>query len=147
MAMGFDLNTEEPKVMHVDLNSCFATVEQQARPLLRGRPVGVTNRITKYCCLIAVSYEAKAKGVKVGMRLDEAKMIIPDLVMIESDPPKYHYAYKKLVEIMNSYSPNFTMKSIDEGVIDFHGSGSVTSHALVDIGQEIKQRLRDEDAI
>jgi DNA polymerase-4 len=125
MAMGFDLNTEEPKVMHVDLNSCFATVEQQARPLLRGRPVGVTNRITKYCCLIAVSYEAKAKGVKVGMRLDEAKMIIPDLVMIESDPPKYHYAYKKLVEIMNSYSPNFTMKSID-------------------IGQEIKQRLRDE---
>lgn len=139
------INSEPPQIMHIDLNSCFATVEQQARPLLRGKPVGVTNRITKYCCVIAASYEAKALGVKVGMRLDEARLIAPGLVMLESDPPKYHYAYQKLVNIMQSYSPNVTMKSIDEGVIDFHGTRqNINTNSLVDIGYEIKQRLKDE---
>lgn len=140
-----DINSETPQIMHIDLNSCFATVEQQARPLLRARPVGVTNRITKYCCIIAASYEAKSRGVKVGMRLDEAKLLVPDLIMIESDPPKYHYAYQVLVAIMLSYSPNVTMKSIDEGVIDFHSTRqNINTATLVDIGYEIKQRLRLE---
>ena len=131
--------------MHIDLNSCFATVEQQARPLLRGQPVGVTNRITKYCCVIACSYEAKAKGVKVGMRLDEALLLEPNLIMLESDPPKYHYAYQKLVGIMQSYSPKVTMKSIDEGIIDFHDAGKTLSiDQMVDIGYEIKQQLKKE---
>ncbi|MBX4199521.1 hypothetical protein KW789_01370, partial [Candidatus Saccharibacteria bacterium] len=65
--MHLPINTEPPHIMHIDLNSCFATVEQQARPLLRGRPVGVTNRGTKNACVVAASYEAKAQGVKVGM--------------------------------------------------------------------------------
>src|SRR3984957_20667341 len=142
--LNLDLTSESPQVMHIDLNSCFATVEQQARPMLRGKPVGVTNRISKYCCVIAASYEAKAVGVKVGMRLDEALAIEPRLVMVESDPPKYHLAYQKLVNIMYSYSPKVTMKSIDEGVIDFHGMKAMGPKALQEFGLEIKQRLKDE---
>jgi DNA polymerase IV len=139
------LNTEPPQILHIDLNSCFATVEQQARPLLRGRPLGVTNRLTKNACVVAASYEAKALGVKVGMGFSEAKLLAPDLIMVETDPPKYHYVYKKLIGIMKSYSPNIGMKSIDEGVIDFHGTRDNINHRpLVVIGQEIKQRLRDE---
>lgn len=139
------LNTEQPQILHIDLNSCFATVEQQARPLLRGRPIGVTNRLTKNACVVAASYEAKAYGVKVGMSFSEAKMLAPQLIMIETDPPKYHYVYKKLVGIMKSYSPNINMKSIDEGIIDFHGTrANISKRPLVAIGHEIKQRLRDE---
>ena len=67
----FEINTDKPQIMHIDLNSAFATTEQQAHPSLRGRPMGVTNRVSKHCCVIAASYEAKALGVKVGMRLDE----------------------------------------------------------------------------
>ncbi len=131
--------------MHIDLNSCFATVEQQARPLLRGKPVGVTNRLSKHACVVAASYEAKRQGVKVGMRADEARLLVPDLVVLETDPPKYHFVYQKLVAIMSSYSPAVTMKSIDEGIIDFHGSRAViNTRSLIDIGQEIKQRLKDE---
>lgn len=130
--------------MFLDLNSAFATTEQQAHPSLRGRPLGVTNRLSKHCCVIAASYEAKAHGVKTGMRLDEALQLAPNLVMLETDPPKYHYVYQQLISIMKDYSPNVRMKSIDEGIIDFHGTlGTVHKQSLVDIGYEIKQRLRD----
>ena len=61
------LNTEKPQIMHIDLNSAFATTEQQAHPHLRGKPMGVTNRLSKECCVIAASYEAKALGITVGM--------------------------------------------------------------------------------
>jgi len=139
------LNIEEPQILHIDLNSCFATVEQQARPLLRGKPVGVTNRNTEYTCVVAASIEAKARGIKVGMSFHDAKSLVPDLVMVESDPPKYHFVYQKLVDIMRSYSPNITMKSIDEGIIDFHNTRSViNTRDLVDIGYEIKGRLKED---
>jgi DNA polymerase-4 len=143
--MQLALNTEEPQIMHIDLNSCFATVEQQARPRLRGKPVAVTNRDTKYTCIVAASYEAKFRGVKVGMRLDEGKMMVPDLIVVETDPPKYHYVYQKLTNIMHSYSPAVTMKSIDEGIIDFHSTREhINTRSLVDIGYEIKQRLQQD---
>jgi DNA polymerase-4 len=139
------VNTEQPQILHIDLNSCFATVEQQARPTLRNRPLAVTNRLTKNACVVAASYEAKAFGVKVGMGFAEAKALAPELIMVETDPPKYHHVYKKLVGIMRSYSPNFGMKSIDEGIIDFHGTrANVNKRPLAVIGHEIKQRLRGE---
>jgi DNA polymerase-4 len=143
--MYWPLNTEDPQIMHIDLNSCFATVEQQARPLLRGRPVAVTNSKSKYSAVIAASYEAKALGVKVGMRADEAMSLAPGLIITETDPPKYHYVYQKLVGIMRSYSPYVVMKSIDEGIIDFHGTREVINkRSLEDIGREIKARLKGE---
>ena len=131
--------------MFLDLNSAFATTEQQAHPSLRGRPLGVTNRLSKHCCVIACSYEAKARGVKTGMRLDEALQLAPDLIMLETDPPKYHHVYKQLANVMKEYSPNFKMQSIDEGVIDFHGTlGTIHHRPLTDIGYEIKQRLKQQ---
>ncbi|MEI7683301.1 MAG: hypothetical protein WCJ24_03320 [Candidatus Saccharibacteria bacterium] len=139
------INREEAQIMHIDLNSAFATTEQQAHPSLRGKPVGVTNRISRHCCVIAASYEAKALGVKVGMRLDEARALAPNFIMLESDPPKYHYVYQKLAAIMKDYSPNIKMKSIDEGIIDFHGTRQfVNKRPLEEIGHEIKQRVRQE---
>ncbi|NTW62023.1 hypothetical protein HGB25_01260 [Candidatus Saccharibacteria bacterium] len=140
--MQTDYNREEPLIMHVDLNSAFATIEQQSRPLLRGRPVAIVNRRTENTSIVTASYEAKFKGVKVGMKFAEAKRLVPDLVGLESDPPKYKYVYRKLMGIMNDYSSNVVMKSIDEGVIDFHGV--VRDRSLYDIGMEIKERLRCE---
>jgi DNA polymerase IV len=135
-----ELNKATPLQMHIDLNSAFASAEQQAHPSLRGRPVGVTNRISKNCTLITASYEAKRAGVKVGMGMKQAKVICPDIFVIESDPPKYHHMYQKLATIMQSYSPNIAMKSIDEGVVDFTGTG----HNPVDAGLEFKQRVKAE---
>ena len=138
-------NTTRPLIMHIDLNSCFATVEQQARPMLRGKPVAIVNRRTDMTMIVTASYEAKARGVKLGMRLRDAKKLCPGLIGIESDPPKYRYVYHKMMKIMNDYSPHVTMKSIDEGVIDFtEATEAMRGRDLVEIGYEIKQRLRDE---
>lgn len=138
-------NEERPLIMHIDLNSCFATVEQQARPKLRGKPVAIVNRRTDKTAIVTASYEAKAKGVKVGMKLREAKILCPDIIALESDPPKYRYVYHKLLDIMRDYSAHVTMKSIDEGIIDFHDTSyDIAGRDLVDIGYEIKQRLKDE---
>ena len=139
------LNDEKPMIMFIDLNSAFATAEQQAHPSLRGKPMGVTNRISKECCVIAASYEAKGIGIKVGMRLSEAKAICPDFVILETDAPKYHQVYEKLVRIMKSYTPNTRMKSIDEGWLDFHNMEPILNgRTLQEIGYEIKQRVKDE---
>lgn len=140
-----EFNQERPLIMHIDLNSCFATVEQQARPMLRGRPVAIVNRRTEKTAIVTASYEAKEKGVKVGMKFAEAKLLCPGLVMLESDPPKYRYVYHKLLDIMRDYSAHVTMKSIDEGIIDFHDAPAIVrDRDLVDLGHEIKQRLKDE---
>jgi DNA polymerase-4 len=138
-------NRESPMIMHIDLNSAFATTEQQAHPHLRGVPMGVTNRLSKECCVIAASYEAKALGIKVGMRRSEAVAICPGFIMLETDAPKYHKVYEKLVSIMRDYSPKIKMKSIDEGIIDFHGMEPVLKgRPLADVGYEIKQRVRED---
>jgi DNA polymerase-4 len=143
--MKLELNRARPMVMHIDLNSCFATVEQQARPLLRGRPVAIVNRRTASTMIVTASYEAKARGVKLGMRLRDAKKLCPDLVGLESDPPKYKYVYHQLMRIMQDYSAHVRMKSIDEGVIDFSDTtAAMASRDLVEVGYEIKQRLWDE---
>ncbi|CAN5691666.1 DNA polymerase IV [soil metagenome] len=143
--MGHDINKSPAAIMHIDLNSAFATTEQQAHPSLRGKPLGVTNRLSKHCCVIAASYEAKARGVKVGMRLDEAQALIPGFIMLEADPQKYHHVYQVLARIMKSYSPIVQMKSIDEGIIDFRGTESYHGHrSLERIGYDIKKRVREE---
>ena len=143
--MNESYNTERPLIMHIDLNSCFATVEQQSRPMLRGRPVVIVNRRTEHTSIVTASYEAKALGIKVGMRVREAKLLSPDLVALESDPAKYRFVYHRMMDIMKSYSAHVTMKSIDEGVIDFHHTtDKMRQRSLEEIGHEIKQRLKDE---
>lgn len=137
--MKYRLSKEPARIMHIDLNSAFASAEQQAWPVLRGRPMGVTNRLSKECCVIAASYEAKALGIRVGTRMSEAVALCPEFIMLETDPTKYTHMYKGLINIMKDYSPNIKMKSIDEGLIDFHDVG--VNRSLEDIGYEIKQRV------
>lgn len=66
-----EFNEERPLIMHIDLNSCFATVEQQARPMLSGKPIAIVNRRSEYTAIITASYEAKAMGVKVGLEIKQ----------------------------------------------------------------------------
>ena len=132
-------------ILYIDLNSCFATIEQQARPMLRGRPVAITNRLVPNSCIIAASYEAKALGIKVGMRSREASTICPELIYAETEPDKFIFVHEKLKKIMSDYSASVVMKSIDEGVIDLTAAPEhIYNRSRYELGYEIKQRLKDE---
>lgn len=107
--------------MHLDMNSYFASVEQQANPLLRGRPVGVCAYLSKNGCIIASSREAKAKGVKTGCRVGDAKMLCPDIILVENDPAKYISTTKRIFKIFGEYTASLEPYSIDEAFLDLTG--------------------------
>ena len=84
--MQLEYNTQPPTIMHIDLNSCFAIIEQQANPLLRHKPVAVAAYDTPGGMILASSYEAKAKGVKLGVNVREARQLAPNICIRMPDP-------------------------------------------------------------
>lgn len=141
--MELPINKSRPLAMHIDLNSCFATIEQQANPLLRGRPIAVAAYDTNNACILAPSIEAKRYGIKTGMRVRDARILYPNLIVRAPDAPKYRDVHLRFKKIFQDYSPNVLPKSIDEAVIDF----SPTIHLfpdLVKVARQIKQRMRQE---
>src|SRR3989338_166345 len=110
-------NPAPSTIMHVDLNSCFATVEQQANPLLRGKPVVVGAYTTPGGCVLAASREAKIFGIKTGMRVGEAKSICKNVIVLPSDPWKYRFINRKLLALFSTYTPDVEVTSIDEMVL------------------------------
>src|SRR4051812_25464204 len=94
---------DEPLVMFVDMNACFATMEQQANRQLRGRPVGVAAYAAPYGCVISPSYEAKSRGVKTGMRVWEPQQLSPEIIIIQPPPPLYRDAHMRFKRIFESY--------------------------------------------
>ena len=141
--MDLALNDVEPMVMHIDLNSCYAIIEQQANRLLRGKPVGIAAYTSPRGFILASSYEAKRLGIKM-MRVQEAREITKDIVILAPDPEKYFDAHRRFKEVLLRYTSNVTPKSIDEFVVDFTGSPAVRKgNNLVDIGHAIKQDIRE----
>ena len=124
--------------MHVDLNSCFASIEQQANPKLRGVPTIVAAYPTDGGCILAASVEAKKVGIKGGMRVKEARSIYRDVKVLTPDPSKYRYVHQQMMGVFETYTPNVEPKSIDEAVLIFD-SGN-----LFDVGREIKRRIKSE---
>ncbi|MGI5841151.1 MAG: DNA polymerase Y family protein [Patescibacteria group bacterium] len=129
--------------MHIDLNSCFASIEQQANPLLRGRPVAVAAYTTPSGCILAPSVEAKVQGVKVGMRVREGQLLCPDLIVLGTDPWKYRHVHIKLKNLLNQYTNVVIPKSIDEFIIDLEGFPGFAKGMEV-VALEIKQRIKSE---
>ncbi len=136
--------TEEPQVMHIDLNSAFATIEQQANPLLRGKPIGVCSYTTPGGIILAASYEAKALGIGTGTSVREAKKICPHIVVMMPDPDKYYYVNSMLYRLLNTYTSDITPLSVDEFVLDFSKSRRVNNKPLIKIAREIKRRIKAE---
>ncbi|MDR1304239.1 MAG: hypothetical protein LBK76_03350 [Verrucomicrobiales bacterium] len=102
------------RVLFVDFNSYFASVEQQLRPELRGKPVAVVPVRTDTTCCIAASYEAKAFGVKTGTNVGEARRRCPGLRIVEARHGHYVRFHNTLVELVDSLLPVEQVLSIDE---------------------------------
>lgn len=132
-------NKSKDKVLHLDINSCFATIEQQANPLLRSKPVVVATYNSPGGCILAASIEAKKLNIKTGMRVCEAKLKCSKLVILNPDPFKYRKVHKMLYNLLCCYSEKVTPKSIDE----FSFKLVYPNNYLSQIA-EIKKRIKKE---
>jgi len=105
-------------ILHVDADAFFASCEQAIHPELRGRPV-ITGK--ERGIVAAASYEAKARGVKRGMRLFEVKQVCPDAVILPSDYETYSLFSMRMFSILRRFSPAVEEYSIDEAFVDLTG--------------------------
>ncbi len=138
------LNKASARIMHIDLNSCFSIIEQQANRLLRNRPVGVAAYDTPHGFVLAASYDAKRMGVKLGVNVAEARRLCPGIVIMTPDPAKYREAHRRFKELMLEYTSDVSPKSIDEFVLNLAGSPILRSGAsMTEIGLEIKQKVAE----
>lgn len=131
------------RALYVDFNSYFASVEQQERPELRGKPVGVIPVKAETTCCIAASYEAKKFGVKTGTPVREARELCPDIIFVEARPYLYIEYHHRLVKVVESCTPVERTMSIDEMVCKLTGSQQRREVALA-LADRIKQAIQRE---
>jgi DNA polymerase-4 len=122
------------------MNAFFASVEQQANPELRNKPIAVVGGGGR-TVITTSSYEARAKGVKTGMAIWEAKRCCPELIIVIGDNRKYTYTSGKINEIFRDYTPEVEAFSIDESWLDVTHSLSIFGTAET-IAYQIKARIR-----
>ncbi len=116
--------------LYVDFNSYFTSVEQQLRPELRGKPIGVLAVMAETTCCIAASYEAKAFGIKTGTMVRDARKLCRDIIFVEARPSIYVEYHHKLIEIVESCTHVEKVLSIDEMVCFLTGSQQAKENAL-----------------
>lgn len=130
---------EHRTCLHVDMNAFFASVEQQANPDLRGKPIAVVGGGGR-TVITTSSYEARAKGVKTGMAVWEGKRLCPELILVIGDNRKYQHTCTRINEIFRDYTPEVEAFSIDESWLDVTHSLGIFGSAET-IAYRIKARI------
>ena len=124
------------------MDAFFASVEQQADPVLRGKPIAVTGAGER-TIITTSSYEARAYGVKTGMTVYEAKRLCPDLILVIGNNRKYAEICTRLEEICLRFTPDIEIYSIDEVFLDITGSHHLFG-APEHLARAIKGAVRDK---
>ncbi len=104
-------------IILVDMNAFFCSVEQLDHPEWQGRPIGVTNG-AQGTCIITSSYEARAYGVRTGMRLKEAQQICPGFIQVPAHPERYARVSSDIMDALSHITPDMEIFSVDEAFLD-----------------------------
>jgi DNA polymerase-4 len=132
------------KIIHVDMDAFFASVEQRDNPDLRGKPVAVGGAGGRGV-VAAASYEARKFGVRSAMPSVTAKRLCPDLIFVRHRFDAYKEASRTIRKIFEHYTPHVEPLSLDEAYLDVTndllGIGSATRIAEM-IRQEIKAKTQ-----
>ncbi|HTV05237.1 MAG TPA: hypothetical protein VME86_07695 [Acidobacteriaceae bacterium] len=135
-------NSSSLRWLFLDLNSYFASIEQQLRPELRNRPIAVVPVMADTTCAIAASYEAKAFGVKTGTLVADAKRLCPKIALVEARHEIYVEYHHKIIRAVEKCAPISSVQSIDEMAVNLMGREQSLLNAL-DLARAIKQSIRD----
>lgn len=128
-------------ILHIDGDSFFASCEVAKDPALRGKPVitGKERGIVSAC-----TYEAKARGVKRGMKLYEVRKVCPDAVVLPSDYETYSLFSARMYGIVRRYTPEVEEYSIDECFADLTGMRRVNRLSYPQMAEHIQRDLERE---
>ncbi len=129
--------------LHIDLNSFFASVEQQLHPEFRDRPLAVVPTMADTTCCIAASYEAKALGIKTGTQVGEAKKKCPGIILVEGNHSTYAEFSHKIAAAVERCCPVAHTPSIDEMVCQLIGREQEPPRARK-IALHLKQAIKDD---
>src|SRR5450755_573129 len=134
------------RILHVDMDAFYASVEQRDDPSLRGRPVAVGGRPESRGVVAASSYEARTFGVRSAIPMSRAVRLCPELVIIRPDFAKYAAVSRQVFAIFRDVTPLVEPLSLDEAYLD------VTENAWalplgVDVAKRIKARVREETGL
>jgi DNA polymerase-4 len=125
-------------ILHADLDSFFASVEQRDEPRLKGKPVIVGMGV-----VLAASYEAKAFGVRTAMGQRRARQLCPQAVVVPARFKAYSEASKAVFRVFEDTAPVVEALSIDEAFIDVRGMERSVGTPL-EIARTLRRRVRDE---
>jgi DNA polymerase-4 len=128
--------------LYVDMNSYFASVEQQERRALRGRPLIVVPLMSDWTCAIAASYEAKAFGIRTGTQVGEAKRLCPDVRIVEARHDVYVDYHHRILKALEDCLPVSRVCSIDEVACALIGHER-EPEAATEIAERIKRTLNE----
>jgi DNA polymerase-4 len=130
--------TGEATILHADLDSFFAAVEQRDRPDLRGKPVLVGGWV-----VLAASYEAKARGVRTPMSVGLARRLCPGAVVVEPRMSAYSEASREVYRVFEDTTPHVEGLSIDEAFLDVRSLRRTASPREIAVGlrSEVRERV------
>lgn len=128
-------------VLYIDMDSFFASAEQQRTPALRGLPVGVSPYGGEAGCVVAASREAKRFGVRTGMRGGEARRLAPAIKFVRDTPHYYRLLHGELLKILEESVCRVTVRGIDEMRLDIP-TYMRTESAIYNLVSTIKYQMR-----
>src|SRR5215210_8079989 len=127
------------RILHIDMDAFYASVEQRDRPELRGKPVAVGGAPDKRGVVAAASYEARAFGVRSAIPMSRAVRLCPSLVIVHPDFTKYRQVSQQVFELFRAVTPLVEPLSLDEAYLD------VTDNCWREpLGMNVARRLKAE---
>lgn len=117
------------RTLYLDMNSFFASVEQQIDPQLRGHPVGITAMEGEKGCVVAASYEAKAVGVKTGTSVRDARRLCPGIAFRASRHRLYVRYNLRIAAVLDRHAELERIRSVDEFQLALSGESTTLSGA------------------
>jgi DNA polymerase-4 len=134
------------RIIHVDMDAFYASVEQRDRPELRGRPVAVGGRPDSRGVVAAASYEARKFGVRSAIPMSRAVRLCPDLVVVSPEFAKYRAVSQQVFAILRSVTPLVEPLSLDEAYLDV--TENAWSEPLgMNVARRIKARIKEETGL